>query len=85
MRLTVDALWICTPHLMPTRERHHKVYIHILREASARLPVPTLPGNTRASDSGTSNRIGSHASVFSVLYSNCQHRESAGRVKNYSL
>lgn len=34
---------------------------HYLREASALFARSTLPGNTRASDSGTSNKDGSHA------------------------
>lgn len=37
---------------------------HILREASALFARSAIPGNSRASTSGTSNKYGSHAFLF---------------------
>lgn len=37
---------------------------HILREASALFARSTIPGNSRASERGTSNKYGSHAFLF---------------------
>ena len=40
------------------------IFAYILREASALFARSTMMGNSRASESGTSNKYGSHAFFF---------------------
>lgn len=58
---TVDALWICRFPIVNARALAIGKILYILREASALFARSTIPGNSRASTSGTSNKLGSHA------------------------
>ena len=60
MQQAVDALWKCIYHQRPTFWNQAQC-ISIFCVRLLQFARSTLPGNTRASDSGTSNLYGSHA------------------------
>ena len=62
MQQTVDAnVDMYIPPAVGARASTVGVFTHILREASALFARSTVMGNSRASDSGASNRYSSHA------------------------